>query len=319
MVYGSAQAKALAVFLSLSTMMVTLPFSLAKGAAAIPLGTVVTNGSVTIGKSAAPTGTTVFAGDQIAANQPALINFSSGSRIEITKAAAAFARQGNTLVVQASQGLMRFNFKRGEDVQIIAGNYQFSGGANSSRVGELGLNRNGQVVLTLTEGSFSALNTVTSARTEVSPNRPLMVLTQSGQGSLTKSGKNITDASKTFQINELKGKCVVSGDEAYQIDGNTPTAIAIKGAWKRNSGNHEYKVTDCTKEALSAAGASAAAAGAAATTVGAGGAAAAGAATGGAVAGAASATAAVVAGVGGAVGVGVGINNAVNDKSGSTR
>jgi hypothetical protein len=312
------QMKVLALFLSLSTMVVTVPFSLAEGSAAIPLGTVVTKGSVTIGKSAAPTGTTVFAGDQVTSSQPALINFNSGSRIEMTKAAATFARQGNTLVVQASQGLMRFSFNKGEDVRINAGSYEFTGGANSSRVGELGLNRNGQVVLTLTEGTFSALNTATNSRTEVSPNRPLMVLTQSGQGSLTKNGKSIADASKSYQSNELKGKCVVSGDEAYQIGSNTATVIAIKGAWKKDSGTYEYKVTDCTKEALAAAGASAAAASAAATTVAAGGAAAAGAAAGGAAAATAAATtAAVVAGVGGAVGLGVGIHNAV--QSGNSR
>jgi hypothetical protein len=311
------QIKVLALFLSLSTMMVTVPFSLSEGAA-VPLGTVVTNGTVTIGKSAAPTGTTVFTGDQVTSIQPALINFSNGSRIEMTKAAATFARQGDTLVVQTGQGLMRFNFQKGEDVRISAGNFEFTGGANSSRAGELGLNRSGQVVLTLTEGSFAALNTATGARTEVTPNRPLMVLTQSGQGTLAKSGKTITDSSKAFSSNELKGKCVVSGDEAYQITENTGTVITVKGAWKKASGSYDYKVSDCTKEALVAAGASAAAASAAATTVAAGGAAAAGAAAGaGTAAGIGGAgIASIVAGVAaGAVGLGVGIHEAVKSES----
>jgi len=317
MVRRPMQIKVLALFLSLSTMIVTLPFSLAEGAAT-PLGTVVTKGSVTIGKSAAPTGTTVFAGDQVASTQPALINFSSGSRVEITKAAATFALQGNTLVVQASQGLMRFSFNKGEDVRINAGDFQFTGGASSNRVGELGLNRSGQVVLNLTEGSFAALNTATGARSEVIPSRPLMALAQTGKGNLTQSGKTLTDAGKTFQANELKGKCVVSGQEAYQITGNTGTVISIKGAWKQNSGSVAYQVTDCTKEALTAAGASAAAASAAATTAAAGGAAAAGAATA-ATAGMSAAAVAgvVVAGAALATGLGVGLYEA--EKSQSSR
>lgn len=180
--------KVLALVLSLSTLMVTVPFTLAESMAATPLGTVVSKASVTIGKSAAPTGTTIFAGDQVASTQPALINFSSGSRIEMTKAAATFARQGSTLMVEASQGLMRFNFKKGEDVQISAGAYKFTGGANSNRVGELGLNRSGQVVMTLTEGNFAALNTATGARTEVNSTAPLMALNQGGKGSAAEAG-----------------------------------------------------------------------------------------------------------------------------------
>jgi hypothetical protein len=307
--------KVLTLLLSLSTMIVAVPFTLAESTAATPLGTVVSTGSVTIGKSAAPTGTTVFAGDQVASTQPALINFSSGSRIEMTKAAATFARQGSTLVVQASQGLMRFNFKKGEDVQINAGDFRFTGGASSNRIGELGLNRSGQVVLTLTEGSFAALNTANGARAEVRPSAPLMALNQSGNGSLVKNGKKITDAEKKLQANELKGKCIVSGDEAYQINGNTATVISIKGAWKKETGTYDYIISDCNKEALIGLGASAASASAAATTVVAGSAAAAGAAAGvgGSVAG--GTAAAVVAGVAGAAGAGIGINDAVKSPS----
>ena len=176
MVHRTMQAKALALIVSILTIIVTTPFGIAGTAAAVPLGTVVTNGSVTIGKSVAPTGTTLFAGDQVTSEQPALINFSSGSRIEMTKAAATFVREGSTLVVEASQGLMRFSFNKGEEVRINAGSFQFAGGANSNRIGELGLNKSGEVVLTLAEGSFAALNTANGARTEVNPGSPLMAL-----------------------------------------------------------------------------------------------------------------------------------------------
>lgn len=317
----STSAKVLALLLSLLTLIVTAPFSLGETFAASPLGAVVTPGTVTVGHSNAPTGTTIFAGDRVATTSvPALINFISGSRIEMTKAAATFSRQGKTLVVQATQGLLRFNFKNGEDVQINAGKFKFNSvGQDSAHVGELGLNQNGQVVLAVTEGVFAALNTVTGERTEVLPNSPLVVTDQAGKGAVTKGGKTLTDSSKTFQANELKGKCVVANGEAYQVTGNTATVITVKGSFKSTSGSYDYQVVDCTKDALVAAGASAAAAGAAATGAAAAGAAAAGAAAGaGTAAGVSAVTvAAVVAGAAAAVGIGVGVYE--SQKSPSSR
>jgi ligand-binding sensor domain-containing protein len=167
MAHRSVQTKALAIAMSL-----------AETVAASPLGTIASNGSVTVGNATASTGTTVFAGDKVTSVQPALINFETGSRIEMTKAAAAFNRQGKTIVVQADKGLLRFNFKRGESIQINAGKYQFTGGNDSARVGELGLDGKGQLVMNMTEGVLVALNTETGARAEVSPTKPLNVTTQ---------------------------------------------------------------------------------------------------------------------------------------------
>lgn len=129
MVYRSLRIKALAVAVSLLTIIVTAPFSPAETVAASPLGTIVTNGSVTVGNVTAPTGTTFFAGDKVTSVQPAMIKFDSGSRIEMTKAAATFSREGKTIVVQTDQGLLRFNFKKGETVRINAGKFRFSGAA----------------------------------------------------------------------------------------------------------------------------------------------------------------------------------------------
>ena len=159
--------------MSLLTIIATVPFTLAETVAASPLGTIASNGSVTVGNSIASTGTTFFAGDKVTSVQPALINFETGSRIEMTKAAAAFNRQGKTIVVQADQGLLRFNFKKGESIQINAGKFQFIGGDDSARIGELGLDGKGQMVMTMTEGRFDAVNTETGARMEVSPTKPL--------------------------------------------------------------------------------------------------------------------------------------------------
>lgn len=315
MAQRSATAKTLAVILSLLTLLVTAPFSLAETVAASPLGAVVTAGTVTVGSSVAPTGTTIFVGDRVATSDtPALINFNSGSRIEMTKAAATFSRQGEALVVQASQGLLRFNFTKGEEVQISAGRYNFTAvGKDSAHAGELGLNQNGQVVLAVAEGVFASLNTVTHERTEVLPNSPLIATDLSGQGTVSKNGNTLTDASKSYQPDELKGKCIVAGGEAHQIVGNSAATITIKGTWKLNSGSYDYKVVDCTKDALVAAGATAAAAAAVAT-----GAAAAGAAGAGAAAGISATTIAlIVAGVAGAVGIGIGVYE--SQKSASSR
>ena len=305
--------KATAALLASLILLVTAPFSLAETLATSPLGAMTTSGKVTVGNSVASTGTTIFSGDRIVTQEaPALINFSSGSRVEMTKAAATFTRQGGVLAVQATNGLLRFNFEKGENVSIKAGKYNLSSAGNGTvHAGELGVNKNGQVVMALNKGVFAAHNTVTGERTEITPNSPLMMLDQSGQGSLSRGGKTLSDASKSWQMNELKGKCVVSGGEAHVISGNTGNTLTIRDSWKLNTGSYDYTVTDCTREALVAAGATAAAAGAAAS---AGGAAAGAAAAGAGAAGAGSATAAVVvAVVAGAVGAGVAIKEATED------
>jgi|GEM_PF-3263783 hypothetical protein len=298
--------KVLAVAISVLTIFVTVPFSISETVAASPLGVIATQGTVTVGNSAAPTGTTLFAGDRIAAtNLPALVSLKSGSRIEMTKAVATLSREGNTLVVQPVEGLLRFNFVKGEEVQINTGRYNFTTvGKDSSHAGELGLNRNGQLVLAMTEGTFASFNTVSGEQKEVSPNKPLQATDLQGNGTITKGEKTLTDNSKAFDVNRLNKRCIVAEKEAHSIASNTATVITVKGSWKLNTGAYDYKISDCNKDALLAAGASAASATAAV-----------GAAAGGAAAGAAAGlgTAAVVGIVGGtaaAVGVGVGVYEA---------
>jgi hypothetical protein len=300
MVPKLVRVRVLAIMFSLAVTLTTGPFSLAEATAAIPLGTLVTAGNATVGNIVAPTGTTIFAGDIVTSAQPALINFASGSRIEMTGAAANFAREGKTLVVEASQGLLRFNLLAGEQVKFDAGTYRFATVGNSGHVGELGLNRGGQVVMTVTEGTLAAVNNATGVKTEVNPNNPLIAAARSGQGDLLKGGRSVTDGTQSFQSNALQGKCVVGGDEAYQILGNDSNVIAIKGIWKLASGSYKYKVVDCTMEALKAAGASPEAASQAATDAASSG-------TG--------ITASVVAGVASSVGFGVGVHEATKSTS----
>jgi hypothetical protein len=318
MLRTTTSKRVLAVALSLLTIVVTAPFSLAETFAAARLGAIITPGKVTVGGSVAPTGTTLFAGEQVSVSEaPALIQFNGGSRIEMTRAAATYSREGNALIVQANRGLLRFNFKRGEQVQINAGRFQFTAvGNGTAHNGELGLNLNGQVAMNLSEGTFAVLDTVTGERNEVLPSLPFQATDIVGKGQITKGGKTLTDTSKSWTVDELKGKCVVAGGEAFAILSNTPNELTLKkGAWKLATGSYDYKIVECNKDALVAAGASAAAAGAA---VGAAGAAAAGAAAAGAAAaGAISATTvAIVAGVAAAaVGLGVGVAAATSSPS----
>jgi hypothetical protein len=171
--------KVLAVALSLSIMFSTIPFTFAEVVAARPLGSIATNGSVRIGTISAPTGSTVFAGDQVSSNGPALISLMNGSRIEMTKASATFNRRGDTLVVKTDHGLLKFNFDKGEKVLIEAGKYQITGSKDSKHIGVLGLNKEGEIAVGLSEGTLIALNVASGVRTEISPNVPMVVQNQS--------------------------------------------------------------------------------------------------------------------------------------------
>lgn len=183
----SALRRILAVVLSLFALISTVPFSPAEVTTAAPLGVVVTPGTVMVGRNVAPTGTTIFSGDKISTSgEPALINLSSGSRIEMTQATATFSRTGKALVVAADQGLLRLHFLKGEEVQIRAGSFTFTAlGTDSAHVAELGLNGKGEVVLTPTEGTFSSFNKATGARTEVSPSQPLVAVNQAPKSGMS--------------------------------------------------------------------------------------------------------------------------------------
>lgn len=237
-------------------LLINASFSPAETVAAVPLGAIVASDYATIGNAEAPTGTTIFAGDQVRSKEPALIHFTSGSRIEMTKATANFNRHDTTLVVQIDQGLLRFNFNKGEEVQINAGEYRFTTSGNIGHAGELGLNRTGQIAMNVLDGTFMVLNTATGMQTEVNSNSPFVVMDQSGNGNLTKDGELLKDLSLSLNPNELKGKCIVVDKKAYAIEGNSAAEIIIIGTWDLKTGNYDYKVVECTNEAMIQAGAS---------------------------------------------------------------
>jgi hypothetical protein len=242
--------------LLLLLLLFTASFSPAEIAATAPLGTIVASGYATIGNATAITGTTIFAGDQVTSKEPALISFINGGRIEMTKATAKFTRNSNALVMDVDQGLIRFNFKKGEEVQINAGQYRFTTISGIGPSGELGLNRSGQIAMNVMEGAFAVLNTASGMQTEVNTDNPFAVLGVSGQGHLSRNGNSISDLSLSLKSDELKGKCIVVETSAHAIRGNSATRIRILGSWDLETGIYLYKVVECLEEEMIRAGAS---------------------------------------------------------------
>jgi len=247
--------RTVAVMLCMLTVITTAPFSFAE-LGSTPLGTITTQESVKVGSTTAPTGTTIFTGDRVTSDLPSLIDLGNGSRIELTKAEAAFVKEGKTLVINADQGLLRFNFAKGNDVRIETEKYQFTTEGSTENLGEIGLNRNGQVIVEMAQGAFHMMNKNTGVMSLVTPGQPMLLLAQIGKGQISKNGSSLTDTSKIFQPNELKGMCVVSGSEAYPVIGNTTSIISIRGSWSLDSGYHSYEVVECEPKVLTSAGVS---------------------------------------------------------------
>jgi hypothetical protein len=260
MTHRSIWVKLVAIVLSILTFMATGSYSMAETSASSPLGTILASNPVMIGNSAAPTGTTIFPGDRVTSNEQAVIDLNNGSRIEITRATVDFTRQGKRIVIKTDPGLLRFCFKQGEEVQINAGEYGFTTVGNSRHVGALGFDRRGQIAMNVSEGAFAVFNRAAGTKTEVNPNIPLVVMVQSGEGSISKSGQSLTDNALALIPNALSAKCIVVGKEAHSIAANSQNTITIEGTWELKTGKYAYKVVDCTEEAMIQAGASAAAA-----------------------------------------------------------
>lgn len=244
------------ILLSMTVLLYTAPPLLPEAYDSGPLGSVMSTGETFLGGSAAPAGTTIFAGDQVRSEDPALISLNSGTRIEMTRAAANFDRKGDVFILRADEGLFRFRFENEDHVEIEAGDYRFKAAGNSSATGELGLNRRGQVAMNLTAGSFDVLNTVSGMRSEVSVATPFAAMDQTGRGRIANDGQTVADDLLSAEKDSLKGQCVVIGDEAQAISGNSGNVITVNGNWDKKSGQYTYHVVACTEEALVRAGAS---------------------------------------------------------------
>jgi len=248
--------KVCGTLLSTTILFYTAPSLSAEASNSDPLGSILSGGNTFIGSSTAPAGTTIFAGDRVSSEGPALISLADGSRIEMTRATANFDRKGSVFVLQADEGLFRFRFEREDNVEIEASGYLFTADGNSGLAGELGVNRRGQIAMNLMEGTFEVLNTVSGTRAEVSVAAPFAVMDQTGRGRIVNRGETITDDSLSSEPDSLKGQCVVIGDEAYAISGNSGASITVSGNWELKSGEYMYQVVECTEDAMVQAGAS---------------------------------------------------------------
>jgi hypothetical protein len=195
---------------------------------------------------AAPTGTAVFSGDSVSTQEsPALIAFREGSSVVLAqRAAAMFSQTGKRLVVRANEGTIGFNFIPGEDVSLQAGAYQFVASARDCvNAGELALGADGRVVMSLTSGSFSAIDTTTGARLEISPaSAPEPLPQQAAKGNLTKGGNTFTDPAAKWTTDSLKGRTITVSGETHRIVSNTFMTIRIEGTWRLNTGTYGYSI-----------------------------------------------------------------------------
>jgi len=243
---SSFHKQAGALILCILTISVTSPFSSAEVLGSSPIGKLATAGSVSIGGVSAPTGTAVFSGDSVSTQEsPVLVTFREGSSVVLAqRAAATFSRAGKKLVVHADKGAMDFNFIPGEDVSIQAGRYQFVvSSRDRANAGELALAADGRVVMSLTSGSFSALDTTSGARLEVSPaSVPEPLPQQTLKGSLTKGRNTFTDQTANWTADSLKGRTITVSGETHKIKSNTLMTIIIEGIWKLNTGTYGYSL-----------------------------------------------------------------------------
>jgi hypothetical protein len=225
----------------------------------IPIGTLATSGSVSIGASDAPTGTTVFSGDHLSAQDaPALISLQGGSSVSLTRGAAAtFIRQGSTLLVRAETGTIGFRFAPRQEVRMEAGPYRFTASApDRAKTGEITINSDGLVTMALNSGAFAALDTKTGRPFDMSaPVQTASKTPPTGTGSLVNDSNAFSDPKQRWVENSLKNKCIVARGESHRILANKSNVLVIAGSWLLFSGTYDYTITECTEAALENAGA----------------------------------------------------------------
>jgi hypothetical protein len=238
----------------------TTPLSLQAEMTAIrPLGRLATSGAVSIGNVPAPTGTVLFSGDHLSAqDSPALVSFSSGSSVVLTRGTAAtISRKGTALLVEAEKGTIGFHFVPREVARIEAGHYKFTISAtNNAGVGELVIGTDGQAAMSLSSGSFSAFNTASGESFEVSADSQAKSQSlPAGKGTLVNDTSTLSDQTQHWPENSRRDKCVVVRGEAHRIIANNTTTLTLRGTWLLFSGTYEYMITDCTEQALADANA----------------------------------------------------------------
>jgi hypothetical protein len=231
----------------------------ADAAEALPIGRLATSGTVSVGNVPAPTGTTLFSGDRLSAQDfPALIRFGSGSTIVLPRgSAASIYRKGAGLLIRAEKGTLGFHFVPREEARIEAGRYTLIASAKgAAEVGELVVDATGRIAMALSSGSFSAFDAQSGKSFDVSAQTPgKSGLQAGGSGSLINDTNTFTDPAQRWSENALMGKCIVARGETHRILANKTTTLTLQGTWLLFSDSYKYVITECAAQALADAGA----------------------------------------------------------------
>jgi hypothetical protein len=208
------------------------------------LGVIASSGTLLINGRPASTGTTLFSGDTVESRDgSALLRFHDGNRVELVGAKAALARDGQTLIIRPHTGLMRFNFTERGDTRIFAGRFQMIvSNEELPAVGGLAVNQNGQLAVTMCSGRLKA--TDETEEHEITREKSLLVLRQTGTGSLRRGEDSLLDGTKSWRSGELKGKAIRVGDEMHEILWNNENSLTIDGTWEKPTGWYGYEIRE---------------------------------------------------------------------------
>jgi hypothetical protein len=199
---------------------------------ALPIGKVVTTGVVSVGESKTPSGTVLFSGERIAAEEAAaLVTFREGGSVLLNEGAAAtFSRDGELLLIRADRGSINFNFLPGEEVRIQTGSREYVS-SKSGVAGEISVNAAGEPVVLVARGEATSLGAQESGAAK------------GGKGNLTKGGNTFTDPAARWPVNKLQGSRLVINGRQYQIVSNTENTIKVDAAFTLDTGSYSYFVT----------------------------------------------------------------------------
>ena len=231
----------------------------AEMASGLPIGRLATPGTVSVSNALAPTGTALFSGDRLLAqNSPAFIRFRSGSSVVLPRGSAAtIYRKETGLLIQAEKGTLGFHIVPREKARIEAGRYTLTASARDvAEVGELVVGADGRIAMALSSGSFSAFEAKSGKSFDVSAQNSGQSGLQSAEsGSLVNDTNTFSDPAQRWSANGLMGKCIVARGEAHRILSNEATILTLQGTWLLFSDTYKYAITECTPQALADAGA----------------------------------------------------------------
>jgi hypothetical protein len=227
----SLRNKVFASFLSALTIFIILPFAFSGIPVGLPIGKTASSGIVSIAGSTAPSGTVVFSGERVVAQDaPALIAFRQGGSVLLNEGASAkFSRKSDLLMIQADGGTISFNLPPGEKVHIQAGSRSYVS-SESGSIGEIKVTTDSESIVSVTSGKLYAINAATGvAQTQ-----------EIKKGNLTKGGNSFTDPNARWKPDEYANFSIKINGKPFTIVSNTEKTIKIKETFTMDTGTYSY-------------------------------------------------------------------------------